>query len=60
MTDKALLGARDVMEFLGVKEWRAYQIIRQCNEELRQKGKLVVNGKVNRAYLLKKLDVSEV
>ena len=54
MTDKALLGAKEVMEFLGVKEWRAYKIIRQCNDELRQKGKLVVNGKVNRAYLLKK------
>ena len=60
MGNKALLGAKEVMEFLGVKEWRAYQIIRQCNDELCKKNKLVVRGKVNKSYLLKKLDVSEV
>ena len=60
MPEKALLNARDVAEIIGCKVSMAYKIIRECNGELRQAGKLVIRGRVNRKYLYKKLDVSEV
>lgn len=54
---KVLLDVNDVMALTGLKQCSAYKIIRQCNEELRQMNKIVVRGKVNRKYLLQKLDV---
>ena len=54
---KALLSAAEVAEILGVKVCMAYKVIRECNEELAKMGKLTIRGKVNRRYLLKKLEV---
>lgn len=48
---KQFYGARDIMDLLGVSESKAYQIIRQLNDELSEKGFLTVRGKVPRAYL---------
>ena len=60
MQEKALLTAAEVAEMLGCKMCMAYKVIRDCNEELKAAGKLTIRGKVNRKYLLKKLDVEEV
>lgn len=46
-----MLTAEDVAKLLGVKRAKAYQIIRQLNDELMAKGYLVVRGKVPEKYL---------
>lgn len=43
--------AKELGEVLGVSESKAYQFIRQMNEELKKKGFLVVRGKVPAAYV---------
>lgn len=55
--EKVLLSAKEVAELLGVKVSMAYTIIRRLNEELVVQKKLVVRGKINKKYLLKKLEV---
>ncbi len=46
-----LLGVEEVMAILGLKNAKAYAVIRQLNDELSQKGYLVVRGKVPEKYL---------
>ncbi len=55
--EKYLMTAAEVSQLLGVKKSMAYQIIRECNAELKAMGKLVIRGRVNKKYLEKKLDV---
>ncbi len=43
--------AKELGEVLGVSESKAYQFIRQMNEELKSKGFLTVRGKVPTAYV---------
>ena len=59
-TEKYLLSANDVVAMLGVKRPTAYKIIRDANIRLAKAGKLTVRGQINRRYLLKMLDISEV
>ncbi|MBC5729238.1 hypothetical protein H8S34_00110 [Pseudoflavonifractor sp. NSJ-25] len=51
MNEMRMLGAEDVMVLLSVKKSSAYEVIRQLNEELREKGYLTVRGKVPEKYL---------
>lgn len=44
-------GAKDLAGLLGVSESKAYQLIRQMNDELKGKGYLIVRGKVPAAYV---------
>ena len=55
--EKVMLSASEVAALLGVKTCMAYKVIKQCNEELAKMGKLTNRGKVNKKYLLKKLEV---
>lgn len=48
---KQVYTAKDVQELLGVSESKAYQYIKQMNNELAEKGYLTVRGKVPVAYL---------
>lgn len=57
MEEKYLLTAGEVAQLLGVKTSMAYKIIRECNAELKNMGKLVIRGKVNKRYLQRKLEV---
>lgn len=59
-SEKYLLSASDIVTMLGVKKPTAYKIIREGNAQLAKAGKLTIRGKINRRYLLKMLDVSEV
>lgn len=59
-SEKYLLSASDIVTMLGVKKPTAYKIIRDGNAQLAKAGKLTIRGKINRRYLLKMLDVSEV
>lgn len=54
---KVLLNAQEVSQLLGVKMCMAYKVIRECNQELSAMGKLTIRGKVNRKFLLQKLEV---
>ena len=55
-----MLDARDVADMLGIKLYLAYKIIRDCNNALKSSGKLTIRGKVNKAYLIKQIDVSDM
>lgn len=57
MEEKYLLDAHEVSALLGVKIGMAYAIIRRLNSELEKMGKIVIRGKVNKKYLLSKLEV---
>ncbi|WP_293813056.1 DNA-binding protein [uncultured Phascolarctobacterium sp.] len=59
-SEKYLLSASDIVTMLGVKKPTAYKIIRDGNAQLAKAGKLTIRGKINKHYLLKMLDVSEV
>lgn len=43
--------AKELGEVLGCSESKAYQFIRQMNDELKEKGFLVLRGKVPAAYV---------
>ena len=45
-----MLRAKDVSEILQIGETKAYQIIRQLNEELAKKGYLTVRGRISETY----------
>lgn len=47
---KIYYSAADIAEMLDVSKAKAYGIIRQLNEELQQKGFLILQGKVPTAY----------
>lgn len=55
--EKMLLNAKEVAEMLGVKVSYAYKVIKKLNNELQAANKLVVPGKINKNFLLKKLEV---
>lgn len=57
MDEKYLLDAHEVSALLGVKIGMAYAIIRKLNAELEKMGKITLRGKVNKKYLLSKLEV---
>ena len=46
--------ANDVANELGVSKGHAYKVIRILNEELREKGFVVITGKIPRAFWEKK------
>ena len=48
---KQVYTAKDLQELLGVSESKAYQYIRQMNEELQKKGFLTVRGKIPAAHV---------
>jgi len=50
---KLFLNANDVMSILDVKRSVAYNIIKELNGRLAEKGYDVIPGKVNRAYFEK-------
>lgn len=51
----------EIRRLLGISRSKAYQIIRELNAELKSQGYMVLNGKVNRSYFMKKFMIpSEV
>ena len=47
---KAFYGIKDVTSILGVSESKGYEYIRTMNAELKEKGFLIVRGKVTVVY----------
>ncbi len=50
-----VLTAKDIAEMCDISESKSYQIIRQLNEELKEKGFLTFRGRVSRAYFMEKM-----
>lgn len=51
---KEFLNYTDIMNIMGVSKSKAYQIIQDLNEELKDKGYIVIAGKVSSKYFLKR------
>lgn len=61
MEECMFIKADEIRRLLGISRSKAYQIIRELNAELKSQGYMVLNGKVNRNYFLKKFMIpSEV
>ena len=48
--NKYMMTAEDIAEEVGVSKGKAYQLIRKMNEELSEKGYIIISGKIPRAY----------
>ena len=57
--ENKILTAEQVADLCKVKIGKAYQIIRELNEELKE-GYITIRGRVNKDYLLKRLGIKEV
>ena len=51
---RAMYNAKELSEVLGCSESKAYQYIKQMNEELRKAGYIIIRGKVSKAYVEKR------
>lgn len=54
MLNKRFVTSEEVQEDFGVSRTKAYEMIKQLNEELEQAGYLVVSGRVSRKYYLER------
>ena len=59
MTEKSFMTVEEVAEELRVSKSKAYEIVRQLNAELKQKGYLTVAGRGNTRFFQKKTCYSE-
>lgn len=48
--NEKFLKVDDVMQILGISKSAAYNIMRQLNNELKEKGYAVIRGKISRKY----------
>ena len=55
MKESIVMNVQEVAEALQVSEPKAYQIIREINQELEEKGYITVRGNVNRDYFYKRV-----
>lgn len=55
MENKMFVTAEEVRRDFGVSRAKAYNMVRQLNEELEQKGYLTVAGRVSRKYYLERI-----
>ena len=53
--DKQFYKAKDLAEILQISESKSYELIRQMNRELAEKGYLICRGRVPAAYVLERL-----
>lgn len=49
------LRVEEVAEILQVSKWHAYKVIRDLNKELKEKGKIIVAGRISRRYFEEKI-----
>lgn len=55
--EKQYYTVQDIMKIIGCSRCTAYSIIKKCNEELKELGKITINGKVNIKYFHSKIEV---
>ena len=44
------IGPNEIMDAMGIKQAKAYEVIRQLNAELKEKGVYTVSGRVLKSY----------
>ena len=54
MNENSFMRVEDVAQELGISKSYAYKVIRQLNEDLKEKGYLTISGRVNKKYFLEK------
>ena len=54
MTNAVLIDAAEVAQILDVSKAFAYKVVRELNEELKNKGFITIAGKVRRKYFEEK------
>jgi len=55
MENKLFMRSEEVAKELGVSRAYAYKLIKKLNEELKAKGYLVIEGRLNREYFMEKI-----
>ncbi|MCS5421891.1 MULTISPECIES: transcriptional regulator [Psychrilyobacter] len=50
-----LLTVKEVEKICKVKQGRAYRLMKEINDEMKEKGYLVIRGRVNSSFLYEKL-----
>lgn len=55
LTESRFMSAKDVATTLDVSMSKAYQIIRNLNDELKEDGYITVSGKISRKYFESKV-----
>lgn len=56
-TNKKFFGVEDIMKLTEQKKSKCYELIKQCNEELKEKGIIVINGKVPSNYFMERMGI---
>ena len=51
---QSFMRAEDVAKELGISVSHAYKIMRELNQELKEKGYLIIAGRVNRKFFMEK------
>lgn len=54
LNDKLYYTADEVRQLLGISRTKAYQLIKNLNEELSKQGYIVISGKIPKKYLAEK------
>ena len=57
--DKQYLNAKDIVELLGVKRYRAYEMIKAGNKELAKQGKYTMSNVISKRFLLNWLGLQD-
>lgn len=55
----ALIGVTEVMKILDCSKAKAYQVMRELNQEFEEQGFLTIRGKINKSYLLKRVGIEK-
>lgn len=53
--NNTFLKVEEVAEILGVSKSYAYKVVRQLNDELKEKGFITISGRVNKAYFMERV-----
>lgn len=59
MNISEILTAEEVAAICKTKIGKAYQIIRQLNEELEQQGYITLRGRISKNYLIERLGIKK-
>lgn len=54
-----MITVEEVAKLCNVGNGKAYQIIREVNKEMKEKGYLTIRGRVNKLYLLERFGIEK-
>ena len=56
--NNTFIKVEEVAEILGISRSYAYKIVRQLNNELKEKGFLTISGRVNKTYFMERIYIA--